>query len=120
MFFEANNFFVNLPYCGGLLPRFSDDSVYCHSSCSVSIIPPIQPLITRILQYTGSLSVVVISSHQQSTMVHHCDTIATVECLSPGHTTITRYVQVRVFSKLRTNGPMSYDNSRGRCLHKTK
>ena len=105
-----------LPDCGSLLSRLCDYPIHCHISLSISVAAPTQSLVTGVEEHTGRLLVVVISSHQKSTMVHHCDTIATIECLSPRHTTITRYVQVRIFAELRANGPMSYDNSRGRIL----
>ena len=109
-----------LPDCGSLLSRFCDYPIHCHISLSISVAAPTQSLVAGVEEHTGRLLVVVISSYQQSTMVHHCDTIATIECLSPRYTTITRYVQVRVFAKLRANGPMSYDNSRGRILQRNR
>ena len=107
-----------LPDCGGLLPRLCDYSIDCHISLRVGVAAPAESLVAGVEEGTRRLLVVVVSSYQQSTMVHHCDTIATVECLSPGYTTISRYVQVRIFAKLRANGSMSYNNARGRILHK--
>ena len=66
-----------IPDCGCLLSRFSDDSIYCHISRNIRVAIPVEPLITRVLQHTRSFLMVVISSYQQSTMVRHCDTIAT-------------------------------------------
>ena len=84
--------YIILPDCGGLLPRFCDYSIDCHISLRVGVAAPAESLVTGVEEGTRRLLMIVISSYQQSTMVYHCDTIATVESLRPGYTTISRYI----------------------------
>ena len=111
---------MHIPHSGSLLPGLCDYAIDRHFCNGVSKVTPSESLVARVFEDSGGFLVIVISSDQQSTMVHHRDPPASGQSLRPRHTSVTRYVQIRILINMTADGPVSYDNPRGRILCRTK